>query len=81
MTERDQLLLRHIVLPAALTLLFFVNAALPVTVLGCANRGLVAIIVAIISILAALFSAIMAMKRTRSTPRINPGGSSALCFA
>lgn len=51
-----------VMFPAILSIIFFINAALPVTVLGCANRGLVAIIIALISGIAALVTAIIAMK-------------------
>jgi hypothetical protein len=63
MKKQSQILLYHIIFPMTLTLLFFLNAALPRTTLGCANRGLVAIVLAFTCILAALFTAIMALKK------------------
>ncbi len=44
----------HILPPALLGALFFVVALSPVQVLGCRNRGLTALIVALTSLLAAL---------------------------
>lgn len=56
----------HLALPTLAVLLFFINAALPVTVLGCFNRGLVALIIAFTTILAGLGTAVMALKTSRS---------------
>jgi hypothetical protein len=47
-------LVRHIVIPSLLPLLFFVVAATPVEVLGCRNRGLLAVAVTLVSALGAL---------------------------
>jgi len=62
MKNDTQKLIRHVVYPAILTVLFFINAALPVTVLGCANRGLVALAVALISGVAGLAAAVIGLK-------------------
>lgn len=59
--KHTQLMFYYVILPATLTVLL--NAALPKTTLGCANRGLVAFTIAIISVLAAFFTIIMASKK------------------
>jgi len=64
MQQDDQIIFKHIVVPAILNLLFFINAALPITVLGCANRGLVALAIAFICIMAAFYAVIMALKNS-----------------
>lgn len=38
---------RHLVIPATVTVIFFINAFLPVEVLGCLIRGLIAAFIAI----------------------------------
>ena len=53
----------HLVLPAILPVFFFVIAATPVEVLGCYNRGLIALITALISSLLALTSVLIAIWR------------------
>jgi hypothetical protein len=58
--------LRRIIFPVSLNVLFFINAALPRTVLGCVNRGLVAIAITFLSFLLAFVSVIMALKTRRS---------------
>ncbi len=55
-------LIFHIFLPALFSVLFFINAALPKTTLGCANRGIVAIVIAAASILMALATVIIGLK-------------------
>ncbi|MFX4260795.1 hypothetical protein ACOBQJ_01215 [Pelotomaculum propionicicum] len=52
----------HIIYPLILTVLFFVNAATPVYILGCLTRGLVALSIALISALVSLSAAIMGLK-------------------
>jgi hypothetical protein len=37
---------KHVMLPAAVSVIFFVIASIPVELLGCRNRGLIAAIVA-----------------------------------
>lgn len=63
MKQHDRLLLFHVFPPLMLTLLFFVNAALPIQTVGCVNRGLIAVFVALLSMIACLYSAIMAIRR------------------
>lgn len=48
---------RHILLPTLAPLLFFALAATPVELLGCRNRGLLALAIAFISLLGALYAA------------------------
>jgi len=56
------LIQRHIILPFLAPLLFFAVAATPVEVLGCRTRGLLAFAIALVSVLAGLAAAIMAIK-------------------
>jgi hypothetical protein len=52
----------HLILPALMPVLFFVVALTPVEVLGCFMRGLIAMLIALISGLAALGAAIVGAK-------------------
>jgi hypothetical protein len=52
----------HIVIPAFMPAAFFVIASIPVEVLGCRTRGLIALLIALLSGLAALGAAIIAAK-------------------
>ncbi len=52
----------HIIIPAIVPVLFFINAALPVEVLGCRTRGLVAVILALASAVAALVTTLIGAK-------------------
>ena len=61
--------LRHIVLPALSPAVFFLVATTPVEVLGCFNRGLMALGVALVSVAAGL---IFAVKCGRSRRRGEP---------
>jgi len=49
----------HIILPAVMPAIFFLIAATPVDALGCLTRGLLALLVALVSGVAALGTAIM----------------------
>jgi len=53
---------RHIVLPFTLPLLFFAVAFSPVEVLGCLQRGLLALLVSLISGFSAVGTAILGTK-------------------
>jgi hypothetical protein len=55
-------LAKHILLPAILPLLFFMIALSPVEMLGCRNRGLLALAVSLISGLSALGTAFIGVK-------------------
>lgn len=60
---------RHIVLPALAPAAFFVVAATPIEVLGCFNRGLLALAVAMVSVIGGLILAIKAsLGRRRGDP-------------
>jgi hypothetical protein len=52
----------NILIPAIMPILFLNIAATPVEVLGCRNRGLIAFMIALISGLASLGAAIMAIR-------------------
>ncbi len=52
----------HIIFPAIMPVFFFIIATTPVEVLGCRTRGLIALLIAFISGLAALGSAILGTK-------------------
>ena len=52
----------NILIPAIMPILFLAIAATPVEVLGCSNRGLIAFMIALISGLASLSAAIMAIR-------------------
>ena len=56
----------HLALPLSLVVLFFVNAALPKTVLGCANRGWVALGLAGITVIGAFYTVIQALRIGRT---------------
>jgi hypothetical protein len=56
------LLQRHIIFPSLAPLLFFAVATTPVELLGCRTRGLLAVSIALASVLAGLGAAIMAIK-------------------
>ena len=56
-------LIRHIVVPATMPVLFLSVALTPVAMLGCRNRGLLALLVALASGLWALAAAIAAARR------------------
>ena len=53
---------RHVMLPLALPLIFFAVGFSPVEVLGCRNRGLLALAISFISGLLALGAAFMGIK-------------------
>jgi hypothetical protein len=73
---------RHILLPAFAPLLFLVVATTPVDVLGCATRGLLAVAIAFLSVLAGLVSAFVGTRgRMRGNPDANWWATSALVLA
>jgi hypothetical protein len=73
---------RHILLPAFAPVLFLVIATTPVDVLGCRTRGLLAIAVAFISVLAGLGSAVAGVRgRTKGDAAANWWATSALVLA
>jgi hypothetical protein len=73
---------RHILLPAFAPVLFLVVATTPVDVLGCATRGLLAVAIAFLSVLAGLVSAFVGARgRKRGNPDANWWATSALILA
>lgn len=56
-------LLRHLLYPALLPLAFFTVAATPVTWLGCRNRGLLAIVIVLLSTAAAVWTTAAGARR------------------
>ncbi len=56
------MLIRHFLIPAIMPVLFFVVAFSPVDLLGCRTRGLIALSLALVSGLAAIGTAVMALK-------------------
>jgi hypothetical protein len=56
------LIQRHVIFPLLAPLLFFSVAATPVEMLGCRTRGLLAFAIALVSVLAGLAAAVMAIK-------------------
>jgi len=55
-------IVNHIVVPAMMTVLFFAVALTPVEVLGCFLRGLIALLISLVSGLAALVAVIIGLK-------------------
>jgi hypothetical protein len=55
-------LLRHVLLPALAPVCFLVVAALPVELLGCRNRGLLALALALGSVIGGLGAAVRAAR-------------------
>ncbi len=73
---------RHVLLPASAPLLFLVVATTPVEVLGCLMRGLVAVSIAFVSVLAGLGAAVAGVRgRMREDPDANWWATSALILA
>ena len=73
---------RHILLPSFAPVLFLVVATTPVDVLGCRNRGLLAVAIAFLSVLAGLGSAVAGVRgRMRGEPDANWRATSALILA
>lgn len=52
----------HVIIPAIMPVLFFVVASMPIETMGCFFRGLIALLIALISGLAALGAAIIGAK-------------------
>ena len=73
---------RHILLPAIAPVLFLVVATTPVDVLRCRNRGLLAIAIAFLSVIAGLGSAVAGVRgRMKGDPADNWWATSALILA
>lgn len=54
--------IKHIMIPAMASILFFAVAALPVELLGCYNRGFIAAIIALAAGVLGIFAAVKAVK-------------------
>ena len=62
-------ILRHLIIPSVVPTVFLVMAAMPGQVMGCRNRGLLAVLVALIGGLAGLGTVIMgAIRKMRGDP-------------
>lgn len=55
-------IVRHVALPALAPIAFFAAASTPVDVLGCRNRGLLALTIALVGALAGLGAALFALR-------------------
>jgi hypothetical protein len=58
-------LLHYLLIPSLLPIAFFAVAATPVEVLGCRNRGLLALLIAFVSVLTGLAAAVRAVQERR----------------
>ncbi len=65
-------LLNHMVIPSIVPSLFFAVAATPVELLGCRNRGLLALTIALMG---ALLGLVTAAKGAKSKLRSNPNAN------
>jgi uncharacterized membrane protein YfcA len=75
-------IVKFLVLPGLVPILFFTVAATPVDLLGCRNRGLLAVVIALAVMLASLGAAIMGAKgRMRRDPQAHWWVVSALVLA
>jgi hypothetical protein len=63
---------RHVLFPALVPLLFLAVAATPVELLGCRNRGLLALGIALASALAGLYAAMRAATLRRRADPLSP---------
>ncbi len=64
-------MLNHIILPALLPFAFLIIGSTPVEVLGCSNRGLIAFLIALISGLTGIWTALRgASSRMRDDPSV-----------
>jgi hypothetical protein len=60
----------HVVFPAVMPALFFTVAAIPVEMVGCRMRGLLALSVAFVSMLSGVAAAVMTVRgRVKGDPR------------
>jgi hypothetical protein len=74
--------IKHIMIPAMVSVIFFAIAAMPVELLGCYNRGLIAAIVAIAAGVLGVVAAGKALKeKIRGEANSSLWMASALIFA
>jgi hypothetical protein len=60
---------RHILLPALMPVAFFILAQIPVHVIGCRNRGILALLIALTSGIAAIGTSVIGLReRMRGNP-------------
>ena len=52
----------HVIIPSLMPVLFFIVASMPIEMLGCFVRGIIALLIALISGLAALVAVIIGAK-------------------
>ena len=75
-------IIKHIMIPAMASIIFFAVAALPVELLGCYNRGLIAAIVALAAGILGIVAAGKAVKgKIRGDANSSMWMASALIFA
>jgi hypothetical protein len=75
-------IIRFLALPSLVPIFFFAVASMPVELLGCRNRGLLAVLIALAGALAALAAAIMGTKgRIKRDPQAHWWAISALVLA
>ncbi len=75
-------IIKHIMIPAMASIIFFAVAALPVELLGCYNRGLIAAIVALAAGVLGIVAAVKAVKgKIRGEANSSLWITSALIFA
>ena len=73
---------KHLIIPSAATVVFFINAFLPVEILGCLARGMIAAIIAIAAGLLGIVAAVRAIiGRVRGEKNSFLWVASALVFA
>ena len=73
---------KHVWVPAAVAVIFFIVALQPVEILGCRNRGLVASIIAIAAGIAGIIAAAKALRgKIRGEPKSPWWMASALIFS
>ena len=77
-----KMITKHIMIPATLSVIFFAIAALPVELLGCYNRGLIAAAVALAAGVLGIVAAVKAlMGKMRGDANSSLWMASALIFA
>jgi uncharacterized membrane protein YjfL (UPF0719 family) len=75
-------ILNHLIIPAMVPAIFLLVASTPVEVLGCRNRGLMAVLIAIMGALFGVGAAIKgAMGKARGNPNANWWLASTLILA
>jgi len=75
-------IIKHIMIPAMVAVIFFAIAALPVELLGCYNRGLIAAVVALAAGVLGIVAAVKAlMGKMRGDANSSLWMTSALIFA